>query len=304
MPEPSASLRDTGTALVVTEGDVEIVTYVYRPDAPAAEAPKPYFHPLRTLTGGSVTNYRPWDHRWHKGLQFTWSHVSGQNFWGGPTYEADPTGNGYVWRDNLGRIEHESFDKVAVDGVVERLAWVASTGERWLDEQRGWSVAVRAEGWAIEGWAIDFATMLTNVCGRPLEFGSPTTNGRPDAGYTGLFWRGPRAWTDGAIWGADGTDGEAMMGRSADWVACAGQHDGIDGGATVLFFAGTSSAPVPVKWFARSSQFAALASSPSYDEEFTLDPGEDLELRHRVVVLDGACDRPAAERAALEWAAR
>src|SRR5438876_12112493 len=97
---------DTGSALVITYGDTEVATYVYRPHAPATEAPKPYLHPLRTLTGGPVTNYRPHDHRWHKGLQFTWSHVSGQNFWGGPTFEADAPGNGYVWRDNLGRIEH------------------------------------------------------------------------------------------------------------------------------------------------------------------------------------------------------
>jgi len=297
MPDLAPDLRDTGTALVVTAGAVPIATYVYRPDAPAAEAPKPYFHPLLTLGGGPVTNFRPWDHRWHKGLQFTWSHLSGQNFWGGPTFEPDRPGNGYVWRDNLGRIEHESFDKVAVDGVVERLAWITSTGERWLDEQRSIGFDVRPEG-----WAIDFATSLTNVSARSLDFGSPTTHGRPDAGYTGLFWRGPRAWTDGAIWGADGTDGEPMMGRSADWIAYAGLHDGLDGGATVLIFAGTSSAPVPIKWFARSSQFAALAASPSYDEEFTLEPGEVFELRHRVVVLDGACDRAAAERAAGDWA--
>ena len=290
-------IADTGSALVVTAGDVEIATYVYRPDAPASEAPKPYFHPLLTLSGGPVTNYRPWDHRWHKGLQFTWSHVSGQNFWGGPTFEPDQPGNGYVRRDNLGRIEHVSFDKVAVDGVVERLTWVTSTEERWCEEQRSFGFDAREEG-----WAIDFATTLTNVSSQSLDFGSPTTHGRPDAGYTGLFWRGPRAWTDGAIWGAGGTDGEVMMGRPADWIAYAGLHDGIDGGATVLFFAGSSSAPVPLKWFARSSQFAALAASPSYDEEFTLEPGEVLELRHRVVVLDGACDRDGAERAAAVWA--
>ena len=30
-----------------------------------------------------MTGYRPHDHRWHKGLQMTWTHVSGENFWGG-----------------------------------------------------------------------------------------------------------------------------------------------------------------------------------------------------------------------------
>jgi len=296
MPELAGGISDTGSALVVTVGSVDIATYVYRPDAPVSEAPKPYFHPLRTLTGAPVTNYRPWDHRWHKGLQLTWSHLSGQNFWGGPTFEADAPGNGYVWRENLGRIEHGSFDSVAADHVAERLSWVAATGARWLDEERRFRFASTETG-----WALDFATTLLNVSGGPLEFGSPTTHGRPEAGYTGFFWRGPRAWTDGAIIGSDGTDGEAMMGRVADWVAYTGQHDGLDGGATVLMYAGTSSAGVPIKWFARSSQFAALAPSPSYDEEFTVEPDATLRLAHRIVVLDGHLTREELERAAEVW---
>lgn len=63
--------------VVVTAGDIEIGRYVFAPDAPAVESPKPYWHPLRALDGGLVTGYRPWDHRWHKGLQMTWTHVSG-----------------------------------------------------------------------------------------------------------------------------------------------------------------------------------------------------------------------------------
>jgi Family of unknown function (DUF6807) len=287
-------------ALVVSVGEVEVATYVFRPDAPASEAPKPYFHPLRSLSGDVLTNYRPWDHRWHKGLQMTWSHVSGENFWGGPTFEPDAPGNGYVWRDNLGRLEHEGFDKVEVTGdevdVVERLSWIASGGDRWIDEHRRFRVHGISVGQG--AWALDFATTLTNVRTAALDFGSPTTHGREDAGYTGLFWRGPRAWTDGSILGSDGTDGEDMMGRTSDWCAFSGEHDGIDAGAAVLFFAGRSSAPVPLRWFARSSQFAALAASPSYDEEFRLEPGESLDLWHRVVFLDGHRTRADLEAAA------
>ena len=297
MPLSMSEITDSESALVVTVGGVDVATYVYRPEAPTTEAPKPYWHPLLTLSGAPVTNYRPWDHRWHKGLQMTWSHVSGENFWGGPTFEPDAPGNGYVWRENLGRIEHESFVDVAVDGVLERLAWITSTGERWLEEKRSFSFVV-----GDDGWALDFATSLTNVADRSLEFGSPTTHGRPQAGYTGFLWRGPRAWTDGSIVGSDGTDGEALMGHEADWAAFVGEHDGLDGGATVLMYAGTSTAPVPIRWFARSSQFAALAPSPSYDEEFALAPGESLSLTHRVVVLDGVHERPALEVIAKAWA--
>ena len=45
-------------------------------------------------------------------------------------------------------------------------------------------------------WTLDMAFELTNVCSEALIFGSPTTQGRPMAGYGGLFWRGPRSFLD------------------------------------------------------------------------------------------------------------
>ncbi len=68
-----------GDRITLTEPTtgVELFAYVYAPEA-AWEAPKPYLHPMRTLAGDIVTDYRPNDHRWHKGLQLTASHLSGQ----------------------------------------------------------------------------------------------------------------------------------------------------------------------------------------------------------------------------------
>jgi hypothetical protein len=42
-------------------------------------------------------------------------------------------------------------------------------------------------------WALTWTSAVTNRRDEPLLFGSPTTAGREMAGYTGLFWRGPRA---------------------------------------------------------------------------------------------------------------
>ncbi len=46
-------------------------------------------------------------------------------------------------------------------------------------------------------WALTWSTAVTNRRAEPLRFGSPTTHGRPDAGYTGLFWRGPGPFVTG-----------------------------------------------------------------------------------------------------------
>jgi hypothetical protein len=79
-------MKDTGTELVAEIGGVEVLRYVYRPDTALFEAPKPYFHPLRTTAGDLVSSFRPHDHRWHKGIQMTAPWVSGENFWGGGTF--------------------------------------------------------------------------------------------------------------------------------------------------------------------------------------------------------------------------
>ncbi len=308
MPE-QLETSDDGRALTVTAAGIELATYVYRPDAPQVEAPKPYIHPLRTTSGAIVTNYRPWDHRWHKGVQMTLSHATdvesgdAQNFWGGPTFEADAPGNGYVWRDNVGRQDHLGFDKVVVNDAVEvaeRLDWITSDDVRWFAEERTFRLADVDLDRGL--WVLDFATALTSTHTAPLRIGSPTTHGRPLAGYTGFFWRGPRAWTDAPILAADGTDGETVMGHPADWVAMAGQHDGLDGGATVLLYAGRSSAAVPLTWFARTEMFAAINPSVAFHDEFDLTPGETLDLSHRLVVVDRALDRAALTPIAEEFA--
>ncbi|GAA1444537.1 PmoA family protein [Nocardiopsis tropica] len=288
-------------ALTVTAAGTEIARYVLRPDAPAVEAPKPFLHPLRTLGGAPLTAVRPWDHRWHKGLQMTWSHVSGQNFWGGPTFVR---GSGYQWLDNVGTIRHERFEAVVEgDGeaaFTESLSWTASTGERWIGERR--THRFHAADPARGIWALDFATSLTNVRGSALELGSPTTHGRDAAGYTGLFWRGPRSWTGCDVVSATGVTGGDVMGTRSDWIALTGQHDEIDGGATVLCFAGTSSGAAPIRWFVRSEPFPVFSPSPSFDETVVLEPGGVLDLRHRLVFVDRMCASDEVGALAAEFA--
>ncbi|MEU1514911.1 PmoA family protein [Streptomyces sp. NPDC005811] len=294
---------DAATQLVVSVAGTDIATYVYHPDTPLEESPKPYLYPLRTLSGAPMGVYRPWDHRWHKGLQMTWSHLCGDNFWGGPTFEQGAPGHGYLWRSNHGRQLHRGFDREDRSGgevsVAEVLDWVASTDEVWIGEKRTlrFHSADTAEGI----WALDFATDLTNVHRESLELGSPTTHGRPNAGYTGLFWRGPRAWTGADVVAANGRRGDAVMGTQAAWAAVTSEHDEIDGGATVLAYAGTSTAEIPLKWFARSSVFACLNPSPAFDTELELEPGETLRLSHCFVFIDRQMERRELESIAERY---
>lgn len=284
-----------GDHIQLFAGDVALLTYVYRPEA-AFEAPKPYLHPLRTLSDGIVTDYRPNDHRWHKGLQMTASHLSGQNLWGGYTYVP---AEGYLeLPDRVGSMTHEGFTEVSATAgravVHERLAWRNHDGDHWADEARG--IEVHDVDAATGAWTLTWSSAITNRRSEPLRFGSPTTAGRDMAGYTGLFWRGPRAFRDGQVLGPDG-EGPELMGTQSSWLAYSGEFDGRDGHATVIFahapendHAGRTGAH-PAHWFVRNDPFAAVAPSWAFFDELVLAPGGTLARRYRVVVADGRWTR-------------
>ncbi|WP_392674656.1 PmoA family protein [Streptomyces sp. LN785] len=294
-------------AVSVAGSGVELMRYVYRPEA-RWEAPKPYIHPLRTLSDRVVTDYRPNDHRWHKGLQLTASHVSGQNLWGGNTYVH---GEGYLaLPDRVGSMAHRGFDDVSVRGgratVAERLSWHPNSGELWADEVR--RIEVHDIDTTTGSWVLTWSSAVTNRRDEALRLGSPTTHGRAGAGYTGLFWRGPRAFRDGRILASEG-EGPELMGRQAEWLAYSGEHDGFDGRATLVFVhapendhTGAGGAH-PAHWFVRSDPFAAVAPSFAFHEELVLVPGATLTRRYRVLVADGAWDREriTARLAELAW---
>ncbi|HEY6737251.1 MAG TPA: PmoA family protein, partial [Actinopolymorphaceae bacterium] len=241
------------------------------------------------------------DHRWHKGLQMTASHLSGQNFWGGNSYI---TGKGYQRiPERVGSMRHDGFDGVeaAPDRATidERLTWVAHSGEEWAREQR--RIVVHSADAAAGAWAVDWSIHLTNVRGEPLHFGSPTTAGREMAGYTGLQWRGPRDFTGGAVLSPKGpsTDAE-LMGQPADdlpWIGFSAVHDDVDAESTLVFV----HAPENVHgihashWFVRSRPIPTVAFSWAFFEEFELAPAASFSYRYRILIADRAWDAERIE---------
>lgn len=309
MSAPVTVTHTHGEKVVVSHGGVELMTYVYRPDPEPFESRKPYVHPLRTLSGRLVTGYRPSDHRWHKGLQMTASHLSGQNFWGGNSYVH---GEGYLpLPDRIGCMRHDGFDAVGVAGnrltMRERLTWIENGGAEWARERR--TLTVHSVEPADGSWALDWSIHLTNTRPEPLRFGSPTTAGRQAAGYTGLHWRGPRDLTGGDVVRPDGHGGAGeagaadMMGRAAPWLAFTGEHDGVEAHSTLVFaHAPENEAAVsPSHWFVRSEPTPTVALSWAFFEEFTLPSGAAFSYRYRIVVADGVLDRRRIESHLRSW---
>lgn len=292
-----------GDAIAVAHRGVELMRYQYRPDDPELESPKPYVHPMRTLAGELVSLYRPHDHIWHKGLYFGVANYGEHNVWGGHTYLP---GTGYRTLPNQGRVTHLGFDTVALtDGTVrieERLRWeqarVADASPPFppAEERRTLTVRVLPESGA---WVLGFTGELTNRSEQTVLLGSPTTKGRPLAGYGGLFWRGPRSFTGSAdVVVPEEVGGDEMMGRAGPWMAVRGRHDGAGRGSTVLFADRRADARLQDRWFVRVNPYACLGTAPFFDREYAFAPGDTLRFRHDVVVADGLLDEAECARLA------
>lgn len=277
-------LHELESHVAVRDGSVELFRYTYRPDSPVYESPKPYIHPIRTRAGHVVSLFRPHDHVWHKGIAWSLPVVGDENFWGGPTYVH---GQFYVQLPNNGTQLHTDGPHLDVaDGlasVTHGVEWFTQAGARVFAETR----RITARILDADSWALTFETTLANVSEAPVAIGSPTTKGRPNAGYGGLFWRGPRSFSDGTLVapGASGA-GDDVRGSRHEWMGFVGKHDHIDATSLVLMVDDTQNPHHPPQWFARSEEFAALNPAPFFSEELVIEPGASATFRYGVGIAD------------------
>lgn len=269
---------DEAGRLVLRDGETVVAEYIYAPTEPTVESPRPYAL-LRTRGGAEVTSYRPADHVWHKGLSLALPVVGPHNFWGGPTYVH---GEGYVQQSNNGAQVHREFVSSATpiaDAVAgtarfdEALDWIAEDGSAVLTEHRTVTGRVIDD----DTWALTWRSSLRNRTAGELGFGSPTSKGRENAGYAGIFWRGPVAFTGGEILSPSGPAGDAARGEAGPWLAFVAR----DRSAGVLVLDG---AERPSPWFARSEEYAGLNPSPFFFDETVLPVGETLVLSAAIIV--------------------
>jgi hypothetical protein len=296
VPDPGATDR-----LRFVAGEVAVADYVFVPEDIRRQSPRPYFDALRTLGGHLVSESYPGDHPWHRGLSWALPVVNNENFWGGPSFVRD---SGYVQLENNGVQLHRSFtdEDASVSseatqasvggtgpdaaGFTEDLQWYAESGERMVDETR--TVSMSAVG--PDRWVLTFSTVMTNVTPGVLSFGSPTTKGRPNGGYGGLFWRGPAQFTDALAISPHGTGDDDMRGTRAPWMGLSGYAGPGAAGVTVVVVDGTQNERTPPEWFVRTEEYPCLCPGPFFSTEYELAAGATLRLDYAVVIADGVSD--------------
>jgi len=254
--------------------------YVYLPDTPPDEAPRPYAHPVCTLAGDVVTNFRPNDHPWHHGLSLTLTDVNGVNFWGGPSHR---TADGYQWRGDQGRQVHGSWLELTPERMRERVEWHARDGGRPLLSE----VRVLETRLLDGGWMLRWQSELRNVSGERLLLQNyHSGGGLVGSHYTGLQFRGARELLDDhgdktiGLTGPDGRSGEAAVhGAPGTWMEWACQHDTTLRRTRIRF----ESLAGPVHWFVRAKNpLAAFAFHRA--EPHPLEVGATLRLDHALTL--------------------
>lgn len=263
-------------------GDQLLMRYVFRPDTPADESPRPYAHPVRTRAGEVLTNLRPNDHRWHHGLSLTLTRAGGANFWGGPSYRK---ADGYQWRADHGVQRHRAWTGLSPERLAQAVDWVDAAGRVVLSEARELRPALSGA----TGWTLRWTSQLENVSGQDLVLGNyHSSEGLAGSHYTGLQFRGARDLLDEhgdkaiGLEADGGLEGEkAVHGTRARWVAWRGQKDGSQRRVRVTLADESGG----VHWFVRRGLPLAVFSF-HLDQDRVLRPGEKLVLDHTLTFTD------------------
>jgi len=284
------TLRWEGTSLVA---ETVVATLVSPDPSSPIDSPRPVIHPLATLGGTVVTDSSPPDRSWHRGLSLAISNirVEGEpepvNLWGGVTWSGGVAGRGGDYRqlDNNG--EQRMLDlELAESTARARLEWVTRAGRVIVVEERVVAASIAHDRLERPYLALHWSSRLENVSGGVLGLGSPTTAGRPDAGYGGLFLRGAPelAGADVLLGGRGLIADSAAMGLTAGWAAL----------RTATTTVVIRSAPAP--WFVRSTP-PMLCAAPFFHEEIELAAGTPLTLDWDVLVTDASWTPDEVEQA-------
>jgi hypothetical protein len=284
-------------------------SYIY----PAA-LEKPVLYPIRSAGGRLVTRGYPRDpkpgeradHPHHVGHWFNYGDVNGFDFWGHSS--ATPAAN----KPKMGTIVHTAIDAVSSGADRGRLAvradWNIPDGTTLLREETvfgfsggdGVRIIDRQTTWTATRTAVTFKDTKEGAFGirvaRPLEHASTQAVDLVAANGRDVERRAETSGITGQYLASDGTTGEQVWGTRGPWMALTGRIDNEP--VTVAIMDAPGNHGHPTYWHARG--YGLFAANPlgrqGYDPKqepatLTLQPGQSVTFRHRILIRDSALTR-------------
>lgn len=265
---------------------------------------KPFLYPLRSAAGNVVTRGYPieprpnerTDHPHHIGLWFNYGSVNGLDFWNNS--DAIPAARA----PRMGTIVHKRI--VSATGGSNKgelnveADWVDSTGKVLLKDESRYVFRGDATSRSIEHTTRLTAAKETVVFGESKE----GLLGIRVARSLELPGKDSPPGVTGNYVGSDGKTGDDVWGTRGPWTMLRGKVGDED--VTLAILDHPSNPGFPAYWHARPYGLYAVnnlgqnAFDPKQPErKTTIQPGESLTFRHRVLILHGTADaaRIAAE---------
>lgn len=267
-----ARWRVDSLGAVLEHRDLPLTRYSDGTGMPQVHSPRPYLHPIHSLSGRAVTEVSPVDHRHHYGLSLTIADVDGTSYWGGRTFLP---GQGPTLLRNHGRQISTGVD---VDSggarLRESITWADQHDRQQLLEHRELTGVIIPEA---EAWALGWHSRLTAPAGATIS--SPALRGRPGAGYGGIFFR--LVFADSTeVRTADADTESGAHGSRSPWLAFCGRHGG-EWTSVVLTQDGE-----PRPWFLRVADYVGAGPALAWDTPCVIGAGEDLDLGLVALVVD------------------
>lgn len=259
----------------VTLNSSNILEYVYG----AVEDTNPSFRLVKTISGHTVSIYRPWDHPWHSGMFFSWKYLNGSNFW-----EAK-----YHGEENI--VVTDSFTPNTDEiGFQQSLSYITYDGETLIKENRTVQVEEAPNGYLVH-WQGSFTPASNSVTLSSSENAKET----PWGGYAGLSFRlnrnylGPVITTDLGIHTA-----EEAFARPFKWCDYSGKLDGYIeenwAGICIMDQPLNLRYPSPkLTYDYKDMQF--LSAAILFNNPYVLNKGETLDLNYTFYVHDGKAQK-------------
>lgn len=258
---------------------------------------KPYFHPIALADGTVLTDCRPSDHPWHRGLWWSWKFINKINYW-----EENPATRLADGRSEIKNVELKTHGNGNAEAKFT-IEYHLPAKPAILTEMRTIKVVAPDEKgvYRIDWKAIFTAADKDVLLDRTPIIGEPC--GVIWGGYAGLSVRLAKDAKNFQITDSDGHIFDKEFNNSkARWLDYSFQTGakGVQAGVTI--FDHPSNPRYPSLWYVIAGDpMKYFSPAFLFNQSYTLTSGRQLELNYRVLVHPGPKDKQWLENQWIDF---
>lgn len=253
---------------------------------------KPYFHPLRTTSGTLLTELRPEDHPWHRGLWFSWKYINGLNYWEENHRTGLSEGSTRIVATHH-RVEHN--EAITIEQSLEYAPGPSAAAVLAESRTLVLSTPDTSGRYTIE-WTSTFRALENVELGRTPIIGEP--GGKAYGGYAGLSLRINKLLSEGIFLTRAGKFDASVFDRiNAKWMIFESGEEG-----SVLIMHHPNNLSSSTTWYVAPAM-PYFSPALLYDAPLQLAEDETLSLRYHILVSPKQLSLDDADHLYLQWTA-